>query len=104
MSSSQRGSARPTMIHHNTSLRVFKINELARIIASQLSLISPESATNLARTCHCLEEPVLSALWEIQESLPTLLKVLPEANWCIDGVVGNHTVRDLDLPVERLKT
>ena len=90
------------MIHdNNASLRVFEISELARIIAGQLTLISRKSTGNLARTCRCLEEPVLSALWEIQKSLPTLLKVLPDANRCIDRHFGNYTVRELDPPVER---
>jgi len=102
--SPQRGSARATMIPDNTSLRVFKISELARIIASHLIPISRGSAANLARTCRCLEEPVLSALWEVQVSLPILLKVLPEANWRIDGATGNYIVCALDLPMEGLNT
>ena len=89
------------MIHDSTPYRVFKVSELTRIIASQLVLTSQESAVNLACTCRCLEEPALSALWEIQASLHTLLKVLPKANWHIEGAIGSHTVRDLDLPVER---
>jgi len=98
----QHDSVRTTMTHDDTPLRVFKISELARVIASQVILISKESAVNLARTCRCLEEPVLSTLWETQELLSTLLKVLPEANWDIGGTTGDNTVRGLDLPVEGL--
>ena len=83
-----------TMIHDSAPLRVFRVSELTRIIASQLVLTSQESAVNLACTCRCLEGPALSALWEIQASLHTLLKVLPKANWHIEGAIGSHTVRD----------
>ena len=58
--------------------RVFKISELTRPIASQLVLISRQSAVNLACTCRSLEEPMLSTLWETQWSLYTLLEVFPE--------------------------
>jgi len=86
------------MTHDNTSLRVFRINELARIIASQLVLISRGSATNLACTCRYLEEPVLNALWENQESLFTLLKVFPETDWCVGSAAWGRIVRGLGLP------
>ena len=96
----QHDSAHASMTHDNTSIRVFRIGELTRVIASQLILISQASVVNLACTCRCLEEPVLSTLWEIQQSLPTLLKVLPKANWQIDGAMRDYTVRGLYLPVE----
>ena len=86
------------MTHDSTSLRVFRINELARIIASQLVLISRRSATNLACTCRCLEEPALSALWEVQESFSILLKVFPETDWCVGSPAGGRIVRGLGLP------
>ena len=66
------------MFHDNTPYRVFKDNELTSLIARQLVLISRKSAVNLARACRSLEEPTLSTLWETQESLCTLLSVLPE--------------------------
>ena len=66
------------MFHDSTPYRVFKISELTSLIARQLVLISRKSAVNLARACRSLEEPILSTLWETQESLCTLLKVLPE--------------------------
>ena len=65
--------------------RVFKIHELVGVIASQLVLISEESAVNLACSSRYLEEPVLSVLWETQSSLFTLLEVLPEETWDIEG-------------------
>ena len=91
------------MIHDNAPLRVFKISELTRAIASQLVPISRKSVANLACACRCLEEPVLSTLWETQESLSILLEVLPEANLQVDGTVGSYTVRGLDLPVGGIK-
>ena len=87
------------MNYDSASFRVFRISELTKLITSQLILISRGSAVNLACTCRCLEEPVLSTLWEIQESLSTLLKVLPGGNWDIDNTMGNSLVRGLDLPV-----
>ena len=69
------------MIHDGAPHCVFKISELARIIAHQLILISQRSAVNLACAFRCLEEPVLSTLWETQQSLGILLEVLPEGTW-----------------------
>ena len=88
------------MIHNDTPFRVFKISELTRVISSQLILISPKDAVHLACTCRCLEEPVLSTLWETQESLPTLLKALPEAHRA-SGAGRNFTVCGLDLLLGR---
>ena len=97
------GSIRDTMIHDDTPYRIFKISELTRLIASQLVLVSLESAVSLACACRYLEEPVLSALWEIQGSLYVLMQVLPEGTWdygypSFDKLV----VRDLDLLLEEL--
>jgi len=92
------------MIHDSTPYRVFKISELTRLIASQLVLISKESAVNLASACRPLEEPVLSTLWETQSSLCTLLKVLPEETWKIQGPrYGIPVVCDLNPPLEGSK-
>ena len=88
------------MIHDSAPLRVFRISELTRIVAGQLIFTSRESAVNFACTCRCLEEPVLSTLWETQQLMSTLLEVLPKANWDIDGAMDNYTVRGLDLLVE----
>ena len=73
------------MIHNSASHRVFKIGELTRLIASQLISIDRGSVVNLACACRCLEEPVLSTLWEIQWLLDILLGVLPEGTWNFDG-------------------
>jgi len=69
------------MIHDNTPHRVFKISELTKLIASHLVVISRKGALNLACACRYLEEPTLSTLWETQDSLFTLLQVLPNATW-----------------------
>ena len=69
------------MIQDSATHRVFKIDELVGLIASQLVLISLQSTVNLARTCRHLEEPALSALWVTQSSLYVLLEVLPEEDW-----------------------
>ena len=69
------------MIDDSTPYRIFKITELTRLIASQLVLISRETAVNLACACRSLEEPTLSTLWETQRSLCTLLEVLPKETW-----------------------
>ena len=70
-----------TMIEGSTANHVFKISELARVIAGQLALISQKSAVGLAYTCRDLEGPVLSTLWEKQCSFENLMKVLPEGSW-----------------------
>jgi len=67
------------MTYDGAPHRVFKISELARVIAHQLILIGQKSAVNLACTSRCLEEPALSTLWETQQSMGILLEVLTEA-------------------------
>ena len=90
------------MAHDSAPSRVFNISELSRLIASQLVLISPKSAVNLARTCGSLEEPVLSTLWGAQWSLHTLLKTLPEETWRLEHPGFNrHVVRGLCSSLER---
>jgi len=90
------------MIHDSTSHRFFKVDELTRLIARQLVSINKGSAVNLACASRCLAEPVLSTLWERQQSLDTLLKVLPKGTW--DRLKGcrGAMVRDLDLVLENL--
>jgi len=94
--------SQPTMIvDDDAPNRVFKIGELARLIASQLVLVSRNSAVNLARTCRHLEEPALSTLWKTQDSLDTLLKALPDVTWVYEyPAVGSSVVRDLDHPLK----
>ena len=62
--------------------RVFNVDELATLIATHLVEISPQSAVSLALTCRALEVPALSALWETQDSVTSLIThVLPEGVW-----------------------
>ena len=75
------------MIHDSTPCRTLKVTELTRFIASQLVLISPKTAVNLACACRFLEEPTLSTLWKIQRSPSTLLRVLPEETWKFQKLV-----------------
>ena len=90
------------MLDGSASHRVFKISELTSAIASCLVPISRGSAANLARTCRFLEEPALSALWENQSQLETLLEVLPEeTRECkYSSAFGGLMVRGLDLLFE----
>ena len=93
-----------TMIHDSTPRRVFEIDELTRLIASQLVLVSRKSAVNLACACRYLEEPVLSTIWETQSSLITLLRVLPKETREFEHLeIGHKVVRGLNSPPERLK-
>ena len=86
------------MTHDNISHRIFKITELTRFIANQLVPISRKSAANLACACRYLEEPVLSTLWETQQSLNILLEVLPREAWHhTPRRHGRRAVCDLDL-------
>ena len=96
------GSTRITMTHDSPPHRIFKISELARLITSQLILISRRSAVNLACACRYLEEPVLSTLWETQSSLCNLLRVLPKETWS-HRYMGpcKCLVRSPDLPLEK---
>jgi len=83
--------------------RVLKIGELTRLIANQLILINRGGAVDLACTSRYLEEPVLSTLWEIQDSLCTLLKMLPRDTWDWDAQEPTDSVvRNLNLPLEGL--
>jgi len=72
------------MIEDSPSHRVFKIGELARLIAGELVLINQRSTVDLACVCWYLEEPVLSVLWKAQQSLCTLLETLPRDTWCYE--------------------
>ena len=69
------------MIHDSTPYRVLRISELARLIVSHLTVINRGNALNFACACQCLEEPILSTLWEDQGRLGTLLGTLPQESW-----------------------
>jgi len=87
------------MIRDSTPHPVLKIDELTRHIASQLVLIGGrKSAVNLACACRCLEEPVLSTLWETQSSMITLLWVLPKETWKFKHLEGHEIVRGFNCP------
>jgi len=90
------------MIHQSTPHRVFKIAELTRLIAGQLTLTSRKSTLNLACVCRYLEEPVLSMLWETQHSFSTLFEVLPEETWELERQQTEHVVRGAVLALEKL--
>ena len=87
------------MIDNSASHRVFKIDELTRLIAGQLILGRQRSAVNLACTCRHLEEPVLSTLWETQGSLCTLLETLPRDTWNWDNSAQGGPVVCPESPV-----
>ena len=57
--------------------RVFKIDELVRLISSHLLSTDPGALVSLACTCRNLEVPALSSLWETQCSFVTLIRLLP---------------------------
>ena len=94
-------SSQDIMIHDSTPHRIFKISELTRAITSQLLPVSQGSAVNLACACRYLEEPVLSTLWETQESLCVLVEVFPEDTWSWETPAFDaSTVRSPNLPAE----
>ena len=81
------------MSDNSLPARVFEIGEMASLIARQLIPINSESAVNFACVCRCLQEPVLSALWETQPFLCFLLMALPGGVHfrLVEG--GSHEVR-----------
>lgn len=60
-------------MHH----RIFEIDELVRLISRHLVPENHQSAVSFACACRFLEEPALSSLWELQDSLTTLIRVSP---------------------------
>jgi len=87
------------MINDSASRRVFEILELTRLVAGQLILKRRGSAVNLACACRHLEEPVLSTLWETQESPCTLLETLPRDTWNWDNSAQGGPVVCPESPV-----
>ena len=83
-----------THISNATSLQVFKISELSRLVTIALTRISLRGVVSITCACQCLEEPALGVLWARQPLLCTLLEVLPgamlEHN---DPECGEHQVR-----------
>ena len=64
------------MIH-----RALAVDEILREVTAHVTDIHPPTAVSLARCARSFEEPALSALWKIQDELPTLIKTLPPDSW-----------------------
>ena len=92
------------MIDGSAPHRVFKIGELTRLIARQLISDSQESAVDLACACRYLEEPVLSTVWETQDSLCILLRILPRDTWEWDNQqLANSTASNPNFPGRKFR-
>jgi len=91
---SRCSSTRKTPMAYNSNAglhQIFKIDKLARLV---VTVIGREGAVSLACTCRDLEESVLSTLWAEQDSLRTLLQVLPKPMLVQEDVrCGKHLVR-----------
>ena len=77
------------------------VDELVRLIARELvALKGKASAVALAGSCKSFEDPVLDALWEMQELLLPLLKSLPGDVWkeggCAVSVLTLHSSPSLN--------
>ena len=81
------------MIDDKTPHRIFRIVELARLIASRLVLTNLKSAVGLACARRCLEEPVLSTLREIQHAFRALLDVFREETLELERRPTEYVVR-----------
>lgn len=75
-----------------------RMDEIVRLIAYEL-VASRGQATAVALACCCksFEDPVLDALWEAQERLLPLLKLLPGDVWTGGYKVGAQTILVLHL-------
>jgi len=74
---------------------VFGIDELLRLVIDEIVETSPSTAVSFALTCRSFEEPTLRSLWKLQDSLITLVKVLPDHTW----VRWDTLVSGRDFPV-----
>jgi len=77
------------------------VDEIVRLLACEL-VASGGKGTAAALACCCknFEEPVLDALWEVQDQLRPLLKSLPGDAWDDNGrifVSGFTTFHPLSL-------
>jgi len=81
--------------------QIFNIDELLRLVITELVITSPRTAVSFALARRSFEEPTLSSLWEKQHSLTVLVKVIPNHTW----VRGEHGVKSivssLNFPVDR---
>ena len=80
--------------------RALLVDEILRDVTARVASVNPPTAIALACCARFLEEPTLSALWKIQDTLPTLIKTLPPDSWELHiGEVEDTIVRDLPLVV-----
>ena len=61
--------------------RALMVDEILREVATRVTNVHRSTAVSLACCAKFLEEPTLSALWKIQDELPTLIKTLPLDSW-----------------------
>jgi len=61
--------------------RALAVDEILREVTAYVTDTRPPTAVALARCAKFLEEPVLSALWKIQNELPPLIRTLPPDSW-----------------------
>ena len=70
-------------------------DEILKEVAARVARRNPPTAIALACCARFLEEPTLSALWKIQDGLPTLIKTLPPDSWELHiGEAEDTIVRD----------
>ena len=63
------------------SHRALVVDEILREVTARVARMHPPAAVALACCSKFFEEPALSALWKIQDDLPTLIKTLPPDCW-----------------------
>lgn len=63
------------------SCHPFQVDEVFRSIVEELVALSPTSTLSLALCCKSLTDLSLSGLWERQNKLSVLIKVLPSDAW-----------------------
>ena len=63
------------------SYQALAVDEILREITVHATNIHPPTTISLACCARSFEEPALSALWRIQDEIPTLIKTLPSDSW-----------------------
>ena len=63
--------------------RALAVDEILREVTAHATDVHPPTAVSLACCARSFEEPALSALWKIQDELPTLIKTLPPDSWAL---------------------
>ena len=75
--------------------RALMVDEILREVTARVAYTHSPTALSLACCAKFLEEPALSALWEYQQGLPTLIKTLPPDSWELQiGETEDNIVRD----------